>query len=315
MLHKEEFPFAVFALAFCFIFFINRKVGFYLLVSSVLFLLFNFFLRPLWLGDTYPHGQGLIGQLWSSPFSSLLSIWNGLNFSLLKSYGLSLIIFIFVHIKNSKLSHHIPKESNFDLLLFIQSISFLSPLLLIRMLAKAYDFHYGAPLVAFIFGILSAYPDRFLQFFQKKYILIFVLIISFLNISSSLKKVSSLLFSDRHPKCIISKEKNQITQLLISKIKNVSGHMIATGGIVPQLVFHTHHLSHYGGLSLPRKFYDFIILERHQSGDTWPMSAQDIELSIIRCRPYVHHLWFDDKYFFVAQGLFPHDCLFPSKNH
>jgi hypothetical protein len=302
MLCKEEFPFAILMLGFSSLLLKRTKIGIILCFCSCLFIVFNFFVRPSVMGPVYSHGEGLLQLLFGNPYNAIFEIIKGFNFSVIKTYLIMVLIFVIIF-KNSRINK---KDSS----LLLMSVSFLLPLVLIRMLGKAYHFHYGVPLLGFIFGLLSAYPERLYALYSRRPIAILLIIFSLATILSSIKKITQLLFLNQSSKCTIYEGKKLLVKDLILKMNNKSK-ILATGGAVPRLIERGRQIFHYGGLAITQPTYDLLFFEKNQSGDIWPLKNQNVLQAISKCRPYAKKILIDNEEFYVAEGLFPAHCLFP----
>lgn len=301
---KEDFPFAIFGLSFAFLVRKERGKFFSVLGLAVFMILVDFVWRPQFLGLTYSHGDNLLKSFLDSPLGSLVASFRKLNwgtFTLFYPFILPLGILVYKEIKSLKAFFHHP---------LFATVCFLAPLIVIRILANAFQFHYSAPLVVTLLSLLAfSTVTEEISKRPKWAALIFILFMA--SSSSVYTKMVQLGVFNKAPKCIVSSERKNSTQKLKTLLKGIGENetLLSTGGVLPQILGPKRQYFHLGGLSIRLKEYDYLLLETQQSGDTWPLQSEHVNHLLQQCRPYAQEILLEDSYYILMKGKIPQSCL------
>ncbi|MBF0312227.1 MAG: DUF2079 domain-containing protein [Oligoflexia bacterium] len=298
-LFREEFPFAVLALSFYFLFF-GKNFRTFLAVGAVgaAFTIFDFGLRPYLVGPIVGYGNGLVTSLLNDPLAAIAEGFSKFNFSLFSIYYPFILPLLFCVRKN-----------------FLPILFFLSPLLLIRFLSGQHNFHYAAPIVATLISyiIMSGLPVRAGAALVKREKVAPIIIIALLLFVGSgisvYTKAFKLFIGGKQSKCVVSSEKSLASDRLfeaVEKEKIVS--MAASGGVTPRLLDPTIKLYHLGGY-IPDEGVKHLLLEKSFPANVWPLQESDLILIQKACSPYVKRVIIDDEFYYFAEGDFPFSAL------
>ncbi|MBF0206015.1 MAG: hypothetical protein HQK53_03920 [Oligoflexia bacterium] len=342
---REEFPFTIFTLA---LYYCGMAAGaaarhgrgqvqvrgvygwwfsISLLIISLLWIVFDFVLRPWWLGPTEKYGSGLLSGLFFSPFSTVanaLSMFNWGAFSIYYPFIIPLGWLVLARMRAGMRSQQDYQQD-------IAVVFFLLPLLLIRFLSGQYAFHYSVPVVSALLMmlIINGFPRALAHALtlgltlgpvkQPRWRIYWPLIVVGLFVGSSIsihKKVISLLIFDHSSKCQISPEARAATRKLLNVFDDVYNkganviNVVSSGGVTPQLLRPNLNLYHLGGyLPTDEPIYDYILLERSKKSNIWPLRYEDIALVLNCVAPFVSVKLLDNDFYFFAKGRFPRYCF------
>ncbi len=299
---NETFAFGL--VTFSFSFLLQKKYRHFLALFfiSTFFVLFELKLRKLWLGNTFQYGNAFLANFLSAPIEFFKAFDYKSFFKVFIPYIIPIVFLIRSEIKIHK----------FYQTRFFGVILFLLPLLAIHFIINRFYFHhankFGVVLsAALIFG--EAYKSM-----RNKKVYLYATIILFVATSSSIiTNQLKFITGNRNNKCSISNEKIKITndiKLYFLKQDLDSIKIWSTGGIAINILRPSMKIYH--GLNYaPQEMYTHLILERNNTGNAWPLSAEEVEKIIQKCSPYAISEIKNDSFFYLAEGKFPQSCVMP----
>jgi hypothetical protein len=299
---KESFSFAIFTFGFYLCLIKDFKTGLKIVLIGISWTIFNFILRPIYLGPVADYGGGVFAGAASSPLNYILQRFTQFNYlNWLKIY-LPFFIPILWILKNKvkSLNHHL-----------IATFFLTSPLFLLHFLTSKFYFHYNIVFIGPLIGCLMC-AKFFNDFKQSKKIFITTCLLFFFTSTSHYTKYVKFLFNLKNTdKCSVTSEQQIATKQVINYLNKIdtSLKIFASGGIIPRAMRSSQLIYHIRGLYYPTFDFDILLLEKNNSGDSYPLTKMDVNDIIERCRPLVQDLIFDNDYFFLAKGHFTHSCL------
>ena len=301
-LYKESFGFSIIGLSG--FYFINKDFKFFFKLFAIGFgfALFTFVLRPYVLGETYDYGGAVLHGLLDNPFKYF---WIKIvNFGYLGTfkifYPFLIPMYFLIKAQKASLTHPVVK------VLFL-----MFPLLLLHFLSNKFHYQYGVAFVGPLFGAVT-YSVVLNKLMDNKKLLRITLVLFFLSGMSTYTKTLKFIFTfDRTSRCIVTQNKRQSSNLLISKVRSQDpkSHIWATGGIIPNLFQAGMNIYQIRGFHRPRSSYDILVLERNNSGDSHPLNESQVEALLQKCRPYASEILHEDQFFFAGKGKFSNNCL------
>ncbi|MFZ4712591.1 MAG: hypothetical protein ACOYL6_02660 [Bacteriovoracaceae bacterium] len=305
LLFKESYPFALFSLSFFYLIQKRTKVFFLFLITSILSYVLLFKIRPLLLGETYSHSGLLFQNAEQNPISFLISkVVEFKYWDLFKNF-LPFWIFIVFYINKEKSKFKLSHP-------FLGLVFFIAPLFLMQFIANRFDFHYGSTFVALLLPLLLQDPatEYFKNEKKQKWIWLMAGLFLF-NAGSEIEKMSAQVFAHKNRQCVISSEKAQSIQKLLSltgELKN-ENQIATTGGAFNRVLRPGLLIYQIGGFSLIPTQFDTLLLEVHPKEHSWPLSPEDIQRYLKQCSIYTKTVLLQDSFFYLGLGTYPKSCL------
>ncbi|MFN8369038.1 MAG: hypothetical protein U0T83_00260 [Bacteriovoracaceae bacterium] len=304
-LFREEYPFAIGTLSLFYLWKREWKLSIALIFISLAFLFFIFHLRPLVLGQVEHYGEGALKNLIISPIDTLTKSFLALDRGVFSIYYPFIPPFILLFLKGNREQLHQFKNNT-----LIPTLLFLLPLLTIRLIFQKFYFHYSVPIVITLIMLvaLSEIPSLLLSY---KKILYITLLLFGLSAASNYTKIFKLLIWNSSAKCIITPEKELYTQQLLKQFSMISPNktILATGGVAPQIVTPNKQLYHLGGIHAQLSQFDYLLLEKGEKTNIWPLQNSDVDKVISACSQYISQTLSDNPYYLLVEGPFPSQCL------
>ncbi len=301
-LFKESYAFALFPLSFYYVWKRELKVAASIAVITLPFIAFELHFREVFLGPTVNYGGRIFGPLRQNPVSFLKDMALGFN-------PLPFLKMFYPFIACLAFSLKGLKERSLGRLFAVFSV--FAPLLLLQIWRNDTHHHYGAQFGGILMGLLVSL--KMLHHLSRKKLL-FVMALFFLSSMGTYTKMFKGLFLDSfgQNKCSINANKVVQNRRVKEKMAFIprSEAILATGGIVPFVMLGGKTIDHYRGYSMRRPTYDYLILERNHSGDTYPANLREVEGVLHRCRPLVDEVYIDNDELFFAKGNFE-NCVYP----
>lgn len=291
---REVFPLALIFMSLGF--FKQKKFRYFIgIFFPACFLAFMiYFFRPMFMGPVVGYGGMVIKQLFNHPIETILNI----NFIPIFKVSYPFIIPFYFIIKKEK------KE------LFTNPLFLLwLPLIGLHILTNKVHSQYGAFLYAPLWTILIFSPN-FKYFIENKTAVILTIILFIASSLGTYTKNFKLAYLGQSKKCNLSKEKTKAMNKLNSQINTINEEqtILATGGIIPLILKPKMKIFQAGLFSKRLAFYDYLLLEKNGSGDTFPFSSLDINKTINECK---YDIIENNNFYFLAKGPIPAPCLKP----
>jgi hypothetical protein len=299
---KESFSFSILTFGFYLCILKNFKTGITILFIGLGWTLFNFVLRPIYLGPAADYGGGVFAGAVTSPITYLMQRFTQFNYlNWLKIYLPFFIPIIWI-VKNRvrSLSHNL-----------FAAIALTSPLFLLHFLTSKFYFHYNIVFIGPLIGCLMC-QNFFNDFKEAKKLFALTCILFLITSSSHYTKYTQFLFNlKKTDKCVVSPNQQVASQQVVNYLAQIdtSLKVFASGGIIPKAMRSSLLIYHIRGLYYPVLDFDILLLEKNNSGDSYPLTKNDVNDIISRCRPLVQDLIFDNEFYFLAKGQFTHSCL------
>ncbi len=298
MLFRESYVFMFFGLSLSYLF-INRdpKKFLMLFLFGVGFYLGIYKGRPYFLGEIYDYGNEFISQLTTRPFSYIWERTVGFDYKGLFKTFYPYLIPLFL-IRSRKL--------------VLQVFLMLSPLLFLHFLANKFSFQYGPMFAAPILGLII-FSGVNKKICENKKLLSLVLILFLASSMGRYTKMVKRLTGNYFGGCETSTKKalsSEKIYLLLEKVP-LEASLMATPGIIPRILKPGMNLYHPGrghNIIILDQF-EYMLIERNETGGTLPLKKNDLEKIINQCRPYETEQLYKDHYYYFAKGNFPKSCF------
>ncbi len=266
---REAIPFGILMMGVYFLAIGERKkLGTSFVLLSSLFLCFIFWGRPMLWGETIDYG----GQL-----------KDGLNLGVIKNFNYKAFLKLFIpyFLIYGILFKKYGKElirTKYGLVLF-----YLAPFFGMHFLSNNFHFQYGALFAA---PFLAVFIEKNLsEELSKKFKWVVVLAFVVTGMGTW-TKVFKELYRDDLKKCLVSTKKREEVEILkkylIEKAEDKT--ILATGGIVPMILSPNMLLYQAGIFSKKLDAYDYLVIEKYGSGDTFPFTKSEIEENQKKCQ-------------------------------
>ena len=300
---KESFPFCFLTFG-VYLLFLDRKPK----VASATFalglaLLALGFTRPLWLGPVHPYGPVLLRPILENPVAGIQQALTRFEYKEFFHLFLPLGLLIAWHLSNLR-RHSVEKKQ------WLGIAFLLLPLFAIQVLFATFSKHYSFPF--FICSLfLIFHQGGFRRILERPQVLTFFIIAFCLSGFHHYRKSFEVVVLDKCDKCILSSEKRQSQQDLVRLFTDLvkDEKVASTGGILVPLLRPGLQIFHIHSHSEPQSIYTYLLLERNGSGDSYPLSAEQVETVLAACRPFAEQVLQENRFFFFARGNFPHQCL------
>ena len=312
-LFRESYAFSIFCLSIYYLFFKEYRRFFIILSISILFISFTFFLRPIFLGQTYDHGGHILQSLISSPFSFIIKRIIAFNYNgmgktlypfiiplfLLNKYEIGLSL---KKIKDIRILKQLAKHPITPVALLI------SPLVSIHFLTNKIDFHYTATFIAPILAlfITSSIPQKIIK---NRFLTSTIIILFFLSSMSFYKRFARIGILEKTHKCLINNEKYISTNKLIAIINNIDtkNTIISTRHIIPQImrpnlkIYTTmHRVKHLGQ-------YNYLLFEKELINKNDGINTKEFNNMLSDCQQ--NTIIYNDNYYLLLKGIIMPKCF------
>lgn len=310
-LFKENYPFALLTLGFYFILFKeHRKTGISIFLIGGAFTAFSLWIRPLLVGPITGFGMSMARDFFSSPISTVLKTFFNFNcISFFKIFMPLIALAVLPFLTHSKEILKSIKEWRYHP--WIAITAFLFPIFLIQFLANNFYFQYSFPFFACWLALFYLEGD-IANILDKKFIGAIILALFFVSSASSYTKIAKRVLLHESDKCVISEEKNTSTQVVKKIIANIplDRKIISTGGIIPQIIRPGIQLFHL--MADPKNIpsFDYLLIEKNNTGDTYPVGYERLVQVIEKCTPYFETVLHEDYFYLLAQGEIPNSCIY-----
>jgi hypothetical protein len=291
---REVFPLALIFMSF--ILYTQKKYKLFIGIffPSVFMAFMIYLFRPMFMGPTVSYGGLILKQLFHQPLATLLQI-DLLPFLKISYPFFIPLYFILKTDKKSFLTHPL--------------FFFWLPLIGLHLLTNKVHSQYGPFLMIPIWSLILFHPSL-KSFFQNKKALYFTMALFLASSLGNYTKSFKLAYLGKSKKCIISDDKTEKTRELKSALKVISPEksILATGGIIPTVLKPNMNILQAGLFSKRLSKYDYLLLEKNGSGDTFPYNKTDIEKTINKCE---YNIILNNNYYFLAKGPILSPCLQP----
>lgn len=277
---KEEFPFCGLALGL-----IVWRQSKSVLALSVCWIAFVFVVRPLVLGETSGYGASLLHGFFADPLQRLTTpaLSHGLFDFILPLLPLGL----FAALKRRPLC--------------LPLLALAAPLVAIRFLGMAWAFHYLTPLVPIAIGLLAealrdqdAPPSWFLATPLLILAALDAAAVRFAVTRLGVASLSAPRFCPATPERLAG---------LDTAVAHIDGPALVSGNLVAQLA-HRSDVYALGGFQPGSTAYRYVVLEKGELGDPYPLERSDVARAIESARTQAQGIIVDDERLFVAEGEF-----------
>jgi hypothetical protein len=299
-LFRESFPFGIITLGIYYLLFKKfNRAGILISIGSI-WIGFVQVIRPKIFGEVYNYGGEFLSSLVNSPFSFLLQSAQNFEYAVpFKILYPFIIPLYFVYKKNH--SRYSPLWATAFLLV---------PHFLLHFLANKFHFQYGTTFVAPLLALIIF--EGGIKDLIKKPIPLFLTLILFFASSSSVytKMVKTTLFNSSK-KCVLTEEKLNLTKKLVDLTREIkpSEKIISTAGVIPRIMRPGMQIYQFVKYSKPQPSYQYILLEKNNSGDIHPLSNENVIEIEKRCHKHALHVLMENEYFYYAKGEFPLECI------
>lgn len=296
---KEYFPFCLFNLGMLLFFSARtRRVSFGFIVTSLSWIIFDFYLRPKLFDGFHDHGRILLNGIQDAPLQFILLKftkidWKGIVFS---AFPTVLTFFIvYIQEQNRKWIHHL--------------MAFIAPVFMIQFLHGNFGIHYGAPMHASLLSVIAVSDGKWLGDFKaiKKPIQVFIWITLFYVGADSILRTRQA----------ISMIREDDKKAAISKVRSIldfepqETKIVSSIGIISSVIKPNQKIYPFTDYSEKQPFYDIIIVGNCKRFYDWPYQCEDHQRIIQNCRSFATEIWTDDSLLFFARGKFPRSCIDP----
>ncbi len=301
-LFKESFGFTFFPLGIFYVAKKEFKIGGAITIIASLFIFNELYLREYFFGPIMNYGDQFLKSFFNvSHLVSKVFLNTSIITFLLKLSPFILSFFFFLKNYNNK--KLIVLKKVFPVLLIF------TPLLLLQMYYNKNGQHYGSQFAGILIGAMVSF-NVFHKISKKQKIFVLSLfILSSLEIYA--RYFNKLALSNYKNRCNIESEKIKDNKIIRSHVFQTSPSttILASGGIIPFIMMSNKKIFHYGGFSQKRASYDYIILEKNNSGNIRPVTNKEIQNVILNCKNLAEEIYLDNKYFFFAKGKFE-NCVY-----
>lgn len=290
---KESYPFVLITLTGLFFLEKEFKRGLIHGIIALFGLFCSFYLRPLFLGPTYKHGDALLSKIIYTPFHTLFDALLGLDYILAFKILGPIIIVTLLALKTNK-KYLIPLLSLF-------------PIFLLQLLINKFGFQYSYLFYAVASAVLlKSLIDK--PALHNKWPMIGVLFLLITGMSYYTKAVS-VLAGQESKKCSFSEQRLtdiEEARKIINSLPS-STDIISTGGILSAIVTKNkkiHHMMSHGDI---QSSYQVAILESIGSGDIHPLTKESL-LTAQNCVLKNSKILYQSSGLLIAQGEFFNTC-------
>ena len=287
---KEEFPFVGVVLGSLMM--VRKRVrdGLSVLVLSLLWIAFAFWLRPHWVGPTHDYASGLFHGITQHPLRLVIQ-----HLSSLDLWGTTLLTVLpftplVVWCAKEKLR---PDFLPFALLL---------PPLAIRFLANAWLYHYGSVIASglvggMVFWIGTRKVPRRVSFAAVA----LLIMTNGLQIRRTVRAISSQFTQDLSDACSAEPRRLLALRESLAVMRSAPGPLLLESNLMPPLAERSDIYMLFGPGT--HRTFRAVLVEKPPQGSPWPLSLEALNNKIIswRADPKIHVLR-DDPSVFMAEG-------------
>ena len=314
---KEIFAPALIFFSLYYAFEKNWKFFFPLFLLGVIGCIFNFYLRPLWLGTIFPWDSHVLSENPLEKFfvNTLIHGDYESAFRLLYPFIIPFFLLYREEIKKKGFKH-------FSIPIFF----LVTPLFGLHFINGELWFQYAAttlgPLLAIL--ALSSIPKKIVK--NRKLLLItcFLFFINGLNKHRSQWGIIARVLGDLtgthymekllepYEYCSLTKKHRHAIKEVQKFIEQqpVDKKILSTGGVIPRIISPKRLIYSLAGHSEPQPFYDIFLFEKNNS-ENYIYRMQRIRTIKIKasCEEFVRRVYIDNEFYYLAEGKFPSACL------
>lgn len=270
----------------------NRKFALILGLNTLVWMVFVFYLRPVFFGEIYAHGRSVLPGFVKDPIAYFtpyfnISIWRKILSLVIPLIPLSIWIY------RKKI------RPNWEIL-FI-----LLPLIGIRFLMIKWTHHYGPPLCAGLIFILLPFKSNLTL---PRWIIPTTLVL-LLALNGKPYKHASQYFAGTMDHCPSEKPRlESIDWAVAFLMKNKEGPLLAQSNLIPTLIKRGEIYDHSPWQPVGENIYKYVFFEKPPRGASDHISTEEVEDLINHWRsvPQIRIIK-DDEHVFLAQGQFKRD--------
>ena len=302
---RESFAFALLPLGLFYTLKKEWALGLGIVGFSFLFVAFELHFREFLLGPTIGYGGDFIRPLMENPIHFFMNILLNLDFKVFFQF-LYPFIFVFAYgltkmERKRQLAHKL-----------MPLLILLAPLLFLQLYRNTIAFHYGSQFAGIFLGTIVSL--RLFDHFTPRATALGLLLFLASSLGTYTKSLRALVlseFSNDGKRCQVSLEKLADSHLIRKTVATIPKEniILATGGVIPFILWPNKTVDHFMGYSGAKDFYDYILLEVYNSGHTYPAKDHDVQGVLRRCRPLATEVIVDNEYYFFARGEF-RDCVY-----
>ncbi len=260
---KEEFPFAVLMLGVGLAFRKQYRVGGGLLVLAALWLIIAFWLRPLFLGNTHGYASRVLTPLVEAPVATL---WDRVC-CLKEAKRLFQCIVPLIPAAYWLCVNRV--QPDWVMLMAV------APLLAIRFVDGAWQFHYLAPVAPFL--VLAVWR-RTLPAIPRGYAVLSI-VVTIISLGGPLSK-NFAVYADVGR--LFDERSHSIKQARAHLMVHRNGKALVEGNLVPLLAVRD-YVFQVGGVQQELSCR-FLLVEKPPNGDPWPILHSDVDRIISEWR-------------------------------
>ncbi|MEI8347091.1 MAG: hypothetical protein WCG27_06470, partial [Pseudomonadota bacterium] len=177
---------------------------------------------------------------------------------------------------------------------------------LFNYLYQHYSFSFLIILLTVIF--LSNFIPQVMTSRKLAFITLGIFILTSMSIYT---KAVNFVFFDKNSKCIVDESKLDDTNAILAELNRPDSpqSIVSSGGVIPRIIYPGRKVYHLGGWSKAPETFDYLLLELNGSGDTFPLSPEQIKATKERCQQLARQVILDNQYYYFARGTFPANCL------
>ena len=299
---KESYPFAIFSLSFYYALSRKWKESMVILSISLVWIVVCFLIRPS-LIDVVGHGHDLVEQLLTSPIEYLVMCFQR-NLQTFFPQSIKILLpFVMIF--------WIVTKNRFFLPLFFM----MMPLFIMQFLYGHMNFQYSFPFVIICLMIYFL-SDEFRKILFSRKLYYYGLLLVSLSFSTYPGKRNILVqnfITKGSDHCVISWDHYRSTNTIKNIVHRIASDqkILATGGIITTIMrpgMKIYHLNSPRGISEGKQFspkekedFDFILLEKNKSGDTWPLKPEKIEQFLATYRERGLKVIYEDNFYYLAE--------------
>lgn len=298
MLFRESYTFMFFGLGLYFLLFERAfKQSLILLSLGIFFYLGIYKIRPYLLGEVFDYGGEFTTNLLNRPFSFFWERSLGFDYKgFFKTFYPYLVPLFFI--RNRRL--------------VLKVLCMLAPLLFLHFLANKFSFQYGPTFAAPILGLII-FSDVLKTISKNKKLLSFVLILFLASSMGRYTKAIKRLSMNEFGNCETSEKKRKSSAKIYKLLESVNkeDRLMTTPGIIPRILkpgFKIYHPSRNYNILLEEHF-DYLLIERNETGGTLPLKKNDLEKIINQCKSFTESKLYFDYYYYFGKGNYPKSCL------
>lgn len=300
---KEIFPYGLLFLSFYYLWRKKYTLFYSLFLISLAFLGFIYFGRPYFLGETFPYSQRILGPLLENPPLFFINLIKGFDYSAFIFLFMPFLLPIFLIVKNDIL----PIKDKWGHFL-IPSFIFLIPLIGIHGLSNAFLNWNGASFASVCLAVVL-FSGVGRKILANKIYLFLTLGLFVMSSYKFHEKMIKLAIFHKSRTCEISKERKVELLLLREKMQSLpkKARVLVTTGLLPWATRKDRFYFTAREYTKRNGNFDYLILEKNNSGFLTPFSVSDIDHFVQIC-PGVESI-IETKNITFRKGPFSENCL------